>query len=395
MEFEENKPWYKKYKVLLIIISPFILLILLKSFTFVVNIPNAKDLIENKQKKDILERKAYLIAKLRDGKFAVDEMPPVGSLFQAEWALVTASMTASAITNIAFRFPETKDSAIDEIREIIDVVLTEDLRKIGYNTWGRDPLENLSPYNAQIWYLAHLGMVISSYKFCGGDNSYDSLHKEINITMINALKQSSIPYLQTYPDETYSADNTVMYASIKLYDQLYGEDNNELFKNWINFSKEKMLDKKTGIIKSYIIKESGPSFDSRGSWVGWMSFYLPIIDSAFAKDQYDRAYKHFFSKAFGFRVCREFPKGVNAIGDVDSGPVIFGASPSGTGFITGGAMHQKDIKNLNGFLTTAELIGTSVSFGGKKHYLFSPLVGDAIMLAMKTAMVWDNRYIKK
>ncbi len=65
-----------------------------------------------------------------------------------------------------------------------------------------------------------------------------------------------------------------------------------------------------------------------------MSFYLLIIDSAFATDQYVKAKKHFFSKAFGFKICREFPKGVNAARDVDSGPIIFGASLSDTGFIT-------------------------------------------------------------
>lgn len=386
---------FKRYRVLLILVSPFILLFLFKSFTFFSNLPNGEDLTSKKHRKDVLKRKEYLISKLRDGKFSVDAMPPVGYLFQAEWALVTASMTASAITNIAFQFPETREDAIKEIEEIIKVVLSEDLRKIGYMTWDKDPLEKLSPYNTQIWYLAHLGMVLSSYKYCGGDDSYDSLHREINLAMVQALELAPIPYLETYPNETYSADNTVMYASIKLFDNLYGKDHSELYEKWISYSKDSMVDKKTGIIKSYIIPQSGPSFDSRGSWVGWMSFYLPIVDQEFARDQYTRAKKHFFSKAFGFKVCREFPKGVNAIGDVDSGPVIFGASPSGTGFITGGAMHQKDYKSLNGFLTTAEFIGTSVSFGGKKHYLFSPLVGDAIMLAMKTAMVWDERYLQK
>lgn len=261
-------------------------------------------------------------------------------------------------------------------------------------TWTKDPLEGLSPNNTQIWYLAHLGMVLFAYKFCGGNKEYESLHIAINRTMIEALEKSSIPYLETYPEEIYSADNSVMYASITLFDKLYSEDHDSLIQKWIHFSREKMLDKKTGIIKSYIIEQSGPSFNSRGSWAGWMSFYLPIVNLDFAKDQYNKTRKHFFTRLLGFKVCREYPKGINAVGDVESGPVIFGASPSGTGFITGGAVYNKDIDNINGFLTTAEFIGTSISFGGKKNYLLSPLVGDAIMLAMKTAILWDDRYIK-
>lgn len=385
---------FLKYKIILIPLIFITSIVLIKLIIFIINNPNAERILNNQTKKDIVERKNYLISKLDEGKFSVNGMPPVGKLFQAEWALVTASMTASALTNIAFRYPDTRKDAIKEIEKIIKVVLSEDLREIGYLTWVKDPLDNLMFSKPQIWYLAHLGMVLSSYRYCGGDERYDSLNVIVNSSMINALNKSKIPYLETYPEEIYSADNTVMYASIKLYDGLFGENNDSLVQRWINYSMKEMSDPKTGIIKSYIIENDGPSFNSRGSWAGWMSFYLPLINTDFARDQYEKTKKYFFTRLFGFKVCREYPKGVNAAGDVDSGPVIFGASPSGTGFITGGAVYQNDTESINGFLTTAEFIGTSVSFGGKKHYLLSPLVGDAIMLAMKTAIVWDKRYLK-
>ena len=80
------------------------------------------------------------------------------------------------------------------------------------------------------------------------------------------------------------------------------------------------------------------------------------------------------------------------VGDVDSGPAILGLSPSGTGFMIGGAVHEKDTDLLSELLFTSEVVGSSLEWDNKRSYLLAPLVGDAIMLAMKTARVWDLRY---
>lgn len=75
---------------------------------------------------------------------------------------------------------------------------------------------------------------------------------------------------------------------------------------------------------------------------------------------------------------------MNGRGEVDSGPLVFGLSPSGTGFAIAGATLYGS-KARGGLLRTAETVGFSVPFGGW-HYLASPLVGEAALLAAKTRL---------
>ena len=79
--------------------------------------------------------------------------------------------------------------------------------------------------------------------------------------------------------------------------------------------------------------------------------------------------------------------------DLVSGPLIFGLSPSATGFAMGGAALWNDQGTLTGLLRTAEMVGSSVSFGGRRWYLFAPLPGDAVVLAARTMTRWDSRFV--
>ena len=76
------------------------------------------------------------------------------------------------------------------------------------------------------------------------------------------------------------------------------------------------------------------------------------------------------------------------------GDDILGLSPSGTAFFAGSATFFGDKKVRNSILRTAELAGTSVGFGNKRHYLLAnlALVGEAIMLAMRTNVDWIDSY---
>lgn len=81
----------------------------------------------------------------------------------------------------------------------------------------------------------------------------------------------------------------------------------------------------------------------------------------------------------GLSAFREYPRGVDGRGDVDSGPLVLGLSPSATGFALAGA----DPALRRGLLHTAELVGCTVPWNGR-HFLFGPLVGDAAVLAART-----------
>ena len=217
-----------------------------------------------------------------------------------------------------------------------------------------------------------------------GGNEFDELHKKISNTLIRRIKKADTPFLETYPGEVYTADNFVMYASLSVFNHVWKRKNTGIFVNLKKYTQDNLIDTVTGVILPNIY-----SSNSRGSWAGWSIFYINFFDKKWAKEQYKYTKENFIVKLpFSIYACREYSKGCDGSGDIDSGPVVMGLSTSGTGFILSSAHLYKDVEIYNGILKIAEIIGQSYSCENQRHYLLSPLVGDAIMLAMKTSCDW-------
>ena len=155
------------YKLILIIIFPIILKIIWVIFkTF--NHGNIK-----KEKKELVSRARYLVSKIgKNPKELINSMPSnIGSQFQGEWALYTCSMTCIALSNIVKLYPEYKEYALKNIENIIDIILSKELREYDKLRWGEDPIENLSKNNKHLSYLSHLVLTIGRYKQIGGTNN--------------------------------------------------------------------------------------------------------------------------------------------------------------------------------------------------------------------------------
>lgn len=150
----------------------------------------------------------------------------------------------------------------------------------------------------------------------------------------------------------------------------------------------------TGLILPWIGSDGKGFGPPRGSYAAWTIYYLNWIDRDLAQQQYRILKQNFAVRLpLGLAALREYPRNYAGPADVDSGLVIFGLSTSGTGFMVAGARLNKDADYLQGLLTTAEVVGSTVGFKGSRHYLLSPAVGEAILLAMKTACNWDARYV--
>jgi hypothetical protein len=372
-------------------------------FSLIVKIPwiywahvDSKQLLAGPLPRDILARRTFLIRRFEQGRFDPANMPSfLEDLFQGEWAIGSCSMTAAALTNIALLAPETKEESLKAIDGLAKLVLSKRFRKFDSDKWGEDPLETLASQNGHIGYLAHTNLILGAYRLLGGAEKYDQLHKDISYALFRRISNAEYPYLETYPGEIYTADNTALYASLKVYDITAGEDHSEIYERFVDYSKKHVVDSETGLLRFWV-NQNGRGFGTpRGSGVGWNSFYLPFFAPEFASNQYKNA-KTALGAAlwFGAYAFREYPHGISGFGDVDSGPVVFGLSTSGTGFFIAGARREKDQQTLQGLLLTAESAGFTVQTKNGRSYLLAPVVGDAILLAMKTATHWDNRFIQ-
>lgn len=311
----------------------------------------------------------------------------IGLQFQGEWALYSCSMLAKALTNIGVLYPETRQESIIAIDSLINIVKSPELRLYDQRRWYEDPLENLEGDKSHISYLSHLAWMIGNYKKLGGDNSHDPLYDSICETMNRRILKSECLNLPTYPGEDiYIPDMLVAIVALKDYADLNQGKYSSTVEKWKERAKRDWMDEKTGLLVSFIDSVGNPVGEVKGSYSALNCYYLTFIDPEFARDQYNILQER-FRQGFPFHGLMEYHDHSCWFGmDIDAGPILFNLSPSGTAFAIGSATYFNDNKYRNNLLKTAEIVGHTVKWDGKRHYLLADLalVGEAITLAMRT-----------
>jgi hypothetical protein len=359
--------------------------------------PSAESVLSPLEKEDIFARRSYLIGKITSSSFGLGDMPwYVPQMIQREWEIVTLSMTSAAVANLAFQYPETRPEAVEVIRQALGKLLSPDCRDFERENWGKDPIAALSGNNGNVGYLGHLNLTLAAYALLGGGHDFDELFSQVSAALARRMDNSPSHYIETFPRSIFIPDNMVAVSSLAVFNSLHNNAYAPAIARWLDYTKKSLIDPQTGLIVNWVSHDGSGYGTSRGSYAAWNLFHLFIIDRDFAATQYANLKKHFLSQAlFGAQAIREYAPGHTGSGDIDSGPVVFGLSTSGTGFALAGAAQMEDRKVLRSLLLTAEAAGFSIQYAGKRRYLLAPLVGDALILAMRTARPWDLRYTDK
>ena len=355
-----------------------------------------RDLLDGAAKKDLLARRRWLLRNVATESFSLKQMPPFSpTIMRQEWAIGTLSMTSGALANLVFLYPETRQESKEAIAKMIERILRDDLASYENYWWGESALSTLNGKNGHIGYLAHLNFMLGAYRAVGGDARYNRLHRSISDALARRVLESPHHYLETFPGQIFIPDNAATIASLGIAQLTDGADYEQPIEAWLAQTREHLLDPATGIIRPWIDSDGKGYGPPRGSYAAWTVYYLNWVDRSLALEQYQRLKTNFAVKLpLGLAALREYPRGYKGPADVDSGPVIFGLSTSGTGFVVAGARLSGDANYLHGLLTVAEAVGSTVGTRDARHYLFAPVVGEAILLAMKTACNWDGRYVQ-
>ena len=345
------------------------------------------------ERKEIIHRANYLTSKVATSpQKLLDEMPSgIGEQFQGEWALYTCSMTCAALANIAILYPQNKELSIKFIGQIIDIAMSEEIREYDRLRWREDPMDGIYGNLSHISYYSHLAWMISRYKQIGGDGKYDDLYHSLCKAMNRRIRQSKSLNLPTYPGEyIYIPDMLVAIVALANYSSQYEGKYSTTVDMWVKRAKKEWIDKETGLVASFLEAYNDSVqivLPVKGSYSALNCYYLSLVDSEFAQEQYELLKKR-FKQDFPVTGIKEYHDKTCLIGmDIDSGPIIMNLSPSGTAFGIGCATSLGDIEFRNKLLKTAEIAGSTVFWFGESHYLLAnvALVGEAIALAMRTS----------
>jgi hypothetical protein len=306
-------------------------------------------------------------------------------------------MTSVALTNLSFRDPTKVAANRAALKMILSRLLSDEIRRYDVLWWGEDAIDSLAGDKGHAGYLGHLNLVLGCYFLLGGDDpSLRDMQERVSGALARRLERSGSYHAESFPGWIYTADNVVVILSLRLHDMTAQPRYTALIAGWLAFSRTNLLDPASGMLRYNVSASGEAAGTSRGVLQAWNSMWLPLIDAEFARDQFERMDRVLVAhSAFGnFAAIREYPAGQTGPTDLVSGPLVFGLSPTATGFGMGGAAHWNDKAGLAGMLRTAEMAGFTWSFGGRRRYLFAPLLGDAIILAARTMTIWDGRYLK-
>ena len=341
-----------------------------------------------KEQTEIVRRANYLISKVATSpKQLMDAMPrQIPSQFQGEWAIYSCSMTCKALANIAALYPQTNYK--EQISKIINIAMANEIRGYDAERWDEDPLKGLDGNVSHLSYYSHLAWMIGEYKLLYNDNQFDTLYHSLCKAMYRRISNSPILNIPTYPfEQIYIPDMLVAIVALNIYSKIYNGRYQDLVQKWINTAKREWMDQETGLLVSLMSPGGTISPMIKGSYSALNCYYLSLIDTDFAKQQF-QILKKYFKQTLPLIVgVKEYHSGKCLFGlDIDAGPIVFGLSPSGTGFAIGTATMCNDSKFRKQLLRTAEIAGCTVSYNGKSHYLLANvvLVGEAIILAMRT-----------
>jgi hypothetical protein len=276
-------------------------------------------------------------------------------------------------------------------------MMSPEIRRYDVIWWGEDAIESLDGSNGHVGYLGHLNLMLGCYFLLGGDDvPMHDLFDQVSAALARRLEQSGSYNAESFPGWTYTADNVVVILSLRLHDLSSAPAYEPLIRAWLSLTRKRLLDPASGMLRYHVSRAGDAAGTARGVLQAWNSMWLPLIDEEFARDQYQRMRRRLLAQsALGnFAAIREYPVGQSGPTDLVSGPLIFGLTPTASGFAMGGAAFWNDQAMLTGLLRTAEVAGFSGSFGGGRQYFLAPLLGDAIILAARTMTRWDSRFLE-
>jgi hypothetical protein len=152
--------------------------------------------------------------------------------------------------------------------------------------------------------------------------------------------------------------------------------------------KANYLDRSTGLFCTDVDADGTRQIQGpRGISTLYGLHFLRDVSSEFAADQYHRAHQQIVREVLGLAAVREFPVGVDAEGDIDSGALMFGLGPSASGFAIAAAAVMGDEATARALLKAAALAGLPEMQSGELRYMTMPPVGQAVILFGKTELL--------
>ncbi|MDX1495835.1 MAG: hypothetical protein R3253_17320 [Longimicrobiales bacterium] len=183
-----------------------------------------------------------------------------------------------------------------------------------------------------------------------------------------ALDDAPSPFLTSYPGAAWPADVAVGIGALGIHDQLFEPRYRSTISAWVQEARRR-LDEELGALSHGADPATGAPWGGvRGSSLALMSRMLVDADPEFAEEQYRVLREHFVDQRLGFPGVREYPRGTDGSGDVDSGPLLLGFSGPAVVVGVAAARAHGDLDLAVAVQQAIEVVGLPVQLSHARRY---------------------------
>lgn len=198
-----------------------------------------------------------------------------------------------------------------------------------------------------------------------------------------ALQGSSTGFLASYPGQSWPCDTVVAASALARTDALLpGQPYRGTLQEWSERVRTR-LDPATGQFPHRVDQTGAAIEGPRGSSSSIIQVFWPDVAEHLGGPDpvlWQRYADTFVVREAGLVGVREYPRGQDAAGDVDSGPLVLGVSASASAVTLGAARRVGDAGLAASLDRECELLGLGLSIAGQRRYLFGALpVGEAFI----------------
>jgi hypothetical protein len=310
-----------------------------------------------------------------------------GDRFAGEWALVTHQMTALGLAQLCLAHPDWKTRYTPVVTMAALKSFLPEMRDFGTDAWkGEDALASLDGPHGHA-YLAYSALAVGMARLIDPafPRDWAARHDALIAAYERRLLASRTGLIETYPNEAYPTDVAAVAAAIAVHGRVTGIDHRQVLRHWIDRLREVQIDPKSGLVFQRMSASDGEPHDApRGSGTGLAAYYAGFVDRSAAERLAEGLFRH-ESRFWGFGAIREYAAGYSGMGDIDSGPVIFGVSVSATGFALAPARALGRRDSFESIYRTVALFGLPASFGERRQFCSGGPIGNALLLAFLTS----------
>lgn len=312
-------------------------------------------------------------------------------LFRNEWLFGSYQMAALGLLQTCAEHPEHRAELLPIAERAIDELLSERIRAFDARTWKEDPLESLeSSDHGHAAYLGYMNVALGLHRALVPDSRFAGLNDRISAALARRLVVSRHGILETYPRETYPVDNAAVLGSLLQHARATGADHSAITAPMLERFQKGWRNPANGLLYQTLDPHDGRPLDpGRASGTTFAAVLLGYGEETVSRDLYEHGKAGCFSSLLGFGYANEYAKeSEGGGGDIDSGPLIFGISPSATGFMLASARRFGDRDTFNALHRTAYLMGAPVSLGnGRRSYVTGGPLGNAMLFTLLTARI--------